>query len=132
MSDFFIKKAYSVFIKKKARKEIMALGVLLILFVGMSVISVLGLIIMYLVKNESIKKVVFHGMAVWGMIIAVISATSLPQNDTIQQVIAWMIGFLSVAGIIVHVRAKDHKQKVIAYSLVSVSVIAGMAKLFLL
>ena len=58
----------------------MALGILLILFIVMSLISILGLILMYSVKSEGAKKGTFYAMAVWGMIIAVLGATSAPTN----------------------------------------------------
>ena len=44
----------------------MALGILVLLFVGMSAISILGLLLLYLVKKEPICRVIFYSMSVWG------------------------------------------------------------------
>ena len=55
----------------------MALGILLIAFIGMSVISLLGLIFMYLLKNERAKAAAFYCMAIWGMAVAAMGAVSL-------------------------------------------------------
>ena len=74
----------------------MALGIYMILFVGMSVITVVGLSLLYLMKSHGARQVIFYIMAVWGMFIAAISATGLPTNYTLERLITWAIGFLSV------------------------------------
>ena len=109
----------------------MALGILMIMFVAMSVISVVGLSFMYLVKGESTGRVIFYVMAVWGMIVAVMSAGSLPTNYTAERLITWAIGFLSVAGILVYIRGTEEKSRRAAYLLVTASVAGGILKLFL-
>ena len=88
----------------------MALGLLMILFIVMSVISVVGLSLLYLMKNPGARQVIFYIMAVWGMIIAVISATSLPTNYT----------------------SEEDKARMAARLLVTISVAGGIIKLFLL
>ena len=110
----------------------MALGILLIAFIGMSVISILGLLLMYLLKNERAKAVIFYIMSVWGMAVSVLSATSLPSNYTFPRLLAWGFGFLSVIGLLIHIRAKSKAQHMAAYILVTVSIIAGILKLFIL
>lgn len=108
----------------------MAIGMILILFVGMSVFSILGLLLMYLLKNEKAKAVLFYCMSVWGMAVAAIKAMSLPSNFTAAQIIAWAIGFLSVIGLIIHVRAKSKSRFNTAYILTTISVIGGILNLF--
>lgn len=110
----------------------MALGILMILFLGMSVFSVVGLSFLYLMKSPGARQVIFYIMAVWGMVIAVISATSLPTNYTLERLITWAIGFLSVAGIVLHIRSAEDKARIAARLLVTVSVAGGIIKLFLL
>ena len=110
----------------------MALGSLLILFVSMSVISILGIGLLYLLKDEKKKRVVFYALAVWGMLISAFSATSQPTNMVYQQLIAWGFGFLSVIGILVNVKAKNDASYNIARILVVLSVVLGVLKLFLL
>lgn len=109
----------------------MALGLLMILFIGMSVISGLGILFLYLIKDAQRKKRAFYLLAVWGMIIAVISATSLPTNYLVSQLVAWGFGLLSVIGLLVHVKAKSQSQYNAAYLIVTISVVAGMIKLFM-
>ena len=85
----------------------MAIGMIVILFVGLCVISILGTLLLLLVKSEKAKRKIFYAMSVCGMAVAVLSATSLPTNYTAQEIAAWALGFLSVAGIVVHVKAKE-------------------------
>lgn len=108
----------------------MALGYLLILCVAMGAISIVGISSLLLVKNEKAKRNIFYALAVWGMCIAYVGATALPQNYTAQRLAAWGLGFLSVAGILIHVQAKDRNMRLIAYGMVVVSVVAGFIKIF--
>ena len=55
----------------------MAIGMIVILFVGLCVISILGTLLLLLVKSEKAKRKIFYAMSVWGMAVAVLSATSL-------------------------------------------------------
>ena len=110
----------------------MAIGMIVILFVGLCVISILGTLLLLLVKSEKAKRKIFYAMSVWGMAVAVLSATSLPTNYTAQQIAAWALGFLSVAGIVVHVKAKEKMQLNIACALVIVSCLGGVVKMFLI
>ena len=108
----------------------MALGVLMILFVGMSVVSILGLLLMYLLKGARAKAAAFYVMAVWGMAVAAFSALSLPGNAAGQMIFAWGFGFLSAVGLLVHAGSRKRSAKMTAYLLVTVSVIGGILKLF--
>lgn len=86
---------------------------------------------LYLVKSPGARQVIFYIMAIWGMIIAVVSATSLPTNYTLERLITRAIGFLSAAGIVIHIRSAEDKARMAARLLVTVSVAGGIIKLFL-
>lgn len=107
----------------------MALGILLILFIVISVVSIGGLLLLYLVKNPKIKNATFYIMSVWGMAVAVLSATSYPSNFILHRLIAWAFGFLSLIGLILHLKAPRFVTA--AYVLITVSVAGGVLKLFL-
>lgn len=66
----------------------MALGLLLVLFMVMSIISVMGLVLLFLLKGEKGQKAVFYFMAVWGMVIAWMTANSYPTNYIKEQLIS--------------------------------------------
>ena len=110
----------------------MTLGLLFIAFIVFSVISVLGILLLFLTKDERKKKGIFYFLAVWGMLIAVFSATSQPSNYIVAQLIAWAFGFLSIAGLVVHYKAKVKARCYAAYLLVSASSILGVLHLFVL
>lgn len=109
----------------------MALGLYLILFMGLSVISILGILLLFLTKNETRKKGIFYFLALWGMLIAVLSATSLPTNFLTSQLIAWAFGFLSIVGLVIHYRAKEKARFYTAYALVSASCVLGILYMFI-
>ena len=48
----------------------MALGMILVLFIAISVVSGLGILFLLLTKNEKVKKGMYYFLAVWGLVIA--------------------------------------------------------------
>ncbi len=108
----------------------MALGIMLIMFIVMCVVSGVGFGLLFLLKNEKAKKIVFYFLSVWGMGIAVLGASSLPSNYVPSQMISWGFGILSVVGLLVHVKAKSKTQYGVAYLLVLVSIVLGIMKLY--
>ena len=77
----------------------MALGLLLILFMVMSIISVVGLLLLFLLKGERAQKIVFYFMALLGMFIAWMTATGYATNQIKEQMISWGFGALAVAAL---------------------------------
>ena len=108
----------------------MVIGIILIMFVTISVISILGLLVMFLSKNPRVKKGICYAMAIWGMVLAVLAATSLPQNFIAGQMVAWGAGGLGAAGLLLQVVAKTSNQRMASYLLVTASIIVGILKLF--
>ena len=107
-----------------------ALGALVILFAAMSVVSVLGLLVMHLVKSKKKQKIFCCILAVWGMLIAWMAADSTATNLIGQQLIAWAFGALGAVGLLVQLCGKGEKSPLTARILVTLSVILGMLNLF--
>lgn len=105
----------------------MALGVLLILFIFLVVASGLGIVFLLLAKNKTVKKVMFYILCVLSLIIAYISAGSLPSNYILQRVFALVVGALSIVAIFIHLK---NDKKNVAYTLVIASIVIGILKLF--
>ena len=82
----------------------MGIGGIMILFVILCAVSILGAVLLLLAKSERGKSIALYLLSIWGMAIAVISATSLPRNEVGQQILAWGFGFLAVAAVILHIR----------------------------
>ena len=110
----------------------MALGLLLVLFMVMSIISVMGLVLLFLLKGEKGQKAVFYFMAVWGMVIAWMTANSYPTNYIKEQLIAWAFGALAVIALLGQVCGKSERSFLTAKVLVAASVVLGMVALFVI
>lgn len=102
----------------------MALGYLFILFVVLIGVSILGITLLYLSKNEKIKNIAFYFLAVWAILLAFLNATSLPTNYFTEKSIAWAVGIVSLIGVIF--RLKNPKKTTIPNILVTASIIFGL------
>lgn len=109
----------------------MALGLLLILFMVMSIISVVGLLLLFLLKGERAQKIVFYFMALLGMFIAWMTATGYATNQIKEQMISW--GFWCIGGCSGSGAALRQEQKaaLAAKLLAAASVVLGMVALFI-
>ena len=106
----------------------MALGILGLVTIGATIISGGGIVALCAFPNK--RKGLLYFLAVWGILLAGVKATSLPSNFISSQIIAWGIGVLSVIGLLLHMTAKSDKQLNISYGLVIVSVVVNLLTLF--
>ena len=109
----------------------MALGLLLILFMVMSIISVVGLLLLFLLKGERAQKIVFYFMALLGMFIAWMTATGYATNQIKEQMIWWGFGALAVVAALVRLCGQSKKAALAAKLLAAASVVLGMVALFI-
>lgn len=109
----------------------MALGLLLILFMVMSIISVVGLLLLFLLKGERAQKIVFYFMALLGMFIAWMTATGYATNQIKEQMISWGFGALAVVAVLVRLCGKSKNAALTAKLLAAASVVLGMVALFI-
>lgn len=105
---------------------------ILLVFIGLSVISVLGILLMFLLKNETHKKTAFYLMTVLGIVAAWMNATSIPRNLVGEQILAWGLGALSILAILLQLLGKGKKEFTIAQILVVISVLGSIFHLFLI
>lgn len=105
-----------------------ALGLLLIIFIAVVVVGGLGITFMFLSKNQIVKNVCFYFLAALGMLLAYTSATSGPRNYIAEQVVAWTVGFVPIAAIILKV--KKPQKAMISYVLAAFAVIFGIVDIF--
>lgn len=106
----------------------MALGSLVIMFISMMVVSGLGIALLYLAKNQKLKTGVFYFLAIWSMGITYMNVSSIPSNLLLEQLIAWVFGFLAV--IAIALKVKKTEEAMIVHLLVTASILCGMADLF--
>lgn len=108
------------------------LAAMLITFMVMSLVSIIGVILLYAVKNEKIKKGMFYFLAIWGMVIAYCGVLSTPKYMVGDTIVSWLFGGLSVAALLIQLCMKNEKRFLIARILVTVSIVAGMISCFMI
>lgn len=106
----------------------MALGFLFLLFVGMSILAIVGIVLLFVVKKNNTSDVLLVLMTAYSMSIAYLNATSQPINFIGPQVFAWVVGSISVIG--TGIRFFTKKQLLISKILVSGSVVLGIYFLY--
>ena len=107
-----------------------SLDALIVTFFAMSFISILGVIFMFLTKNEKRKKGIFYGLSIWGMIIAYCNVQTHFSYMVGGITLAIVLGFLAVAAVLIHKFGKSENCFKTARILAAISVVAGMMDLF--
>lgn len=102
----------------------MALGLLAILSVTILLLAIVGIILMFTVKNEKYVNIVFVVNAIYSLILAYLHATSLPTNYYLQITIAYAFGLLTIIALILKFGLKKYGQA--AKYLVILSIIGGV------
>lgn len=106
----------------------MALGLLFIMLVVMSLLGILGVVLLFWVKNPKASDVILILLTAYSLLIAFEGATSEPVNFVMMQVIHWLVGFVAVIG--TAMRFMQKKQTVVSKVLVSISIFGGLYLLF--
>lgn len=109
-----------------------SLALLVIAFLVMSVVSIIGVVLIYLVTNKSIRKGLLYFLSIWGMIIAYCSVRSLPFYMTGGILLALGIGLLAVLALLIQLCMKRENKFKIARILATTSVVAGMINCFII
>ncbi|MGN0659219.1 MAG: hypothetical protein ACI4LA_06395 [Emergencia sp.] len=108
------------------------LGMLVIMFAGMSLISAAGILLMFLLKDEKKQKGVFYFMAVWSMAIAWLNADSQPENFIGSQAAAWGIGAVGAAALLLQLCSRGKNTFLAARILAALSTACGLVFMFIL
>ena len=101
---------------------------LILLYVSTLVVSILGISLLFFLKNRKLKNVVFYFLVIWSIFIAYLNAIGLPTNYIVQQIIAWLFGAISIIAIIIKVKKTGETN--IPYILVTISVLLGIFMMF--
>ncbi len=107
----------------------MTIGIYFLLCAVMGIAAVIGSALLFFVRNKRASEVLLVLMTAYSLLIALIAATSLPQNATIRQAVCWIIGLVGVIGAGIYFAEK--KNGILGQALVAASVLTGMANLFL-
>ena len=105
------------------------LGALVITFYVMSIISIAGVVLLYMSKNEKLKKGMFYFLSAWSVVVAYCGV--LGSGFFISDGLSSMVfGALGVAGLLIQLISKKEDKFKIARILVTISVVAGMIDCF--
>ena len=58
----------------------MALGIYTLILIAITVVSGISVALLFLTKNTKAKNTLFYFVSLWNILVAYISATSLPMN----------------------------------------------------
>ncbi|MBZ0313202.1 hypothetical protein AB2T96_08635 [Clostridium butyricum] len=106
----------------------MALGFLFLLFVGMSILAIVGIVLLFVVKKNNTNDVLLVLMTAYSMSIAFLNATAQPTNFVGTQILAWVVGLVAIIGTAITLLTRKHL--LISKILVSGSVILGIYFLY--
>ncbi|MFV0516285.1 MAG: hypothetical protein ACK5MV_02705 [Aminipila sp.] len=108
----------------------MALGYLFILFIILTVLSLIWSILLIYSSSPKTNVVAFCFLVFLAILIAFLGVTSLPSNHIFSSSISLAIGFLAVIAVIVRLKGNTKQMRNISNTLIITSVIAGLIKLF--
>ncbi len=118
----------------------MAIGILTLLFVVISLISLIGILLLFLWKEGSGKEALFYLLAVWGLLIAACSILSLPSSFILSRSVSFAFGLLAAAGLFWHRNVekeadetgpeKEKSPHIVSFLLVAASILLGILKLY--
>lgn len=106
----------------------MALGFLFLLFLGMSILAIVGIVLLFVVKKNNTNDVLLVLMTAYSMSIAFLNATAQPTNFVGTQILAWVVGLVAIIGTAITLLTRKHL--LISKILVSGSVILGIYFLY--
>lgn len=107
------------------------LFVLVLLFVACMVVSILGSILLFFVRNRKIQNAIFFALACWAFYISYVNAISIPMVYMGQQMLAWIFGFVSAFSLLIRYAGKTEKRYIISNILVTISIVSSALGVFL-
>ena len=107
------------------------LFVLVLLFIVGMVVSILGTILLFSVRNRKLQNTIFFVLSCWAFFISYVNAISIPVVYMGQQMLAWIFGFLSAAALLIRYAGKTEKRYLVSNLLVTISVVSSGLGVFL-
>ena len=104
----------------------MALGLLVIVFIVIAVVSLFSIAALFMVKDPKGNNIVFGFTVLLGIVISYMAVTALPTNYTVPRVFSASMGVLAIIGVLLKLMHKTIAAKI----LVSASVLLGLTQLF--
>ncbi|GGH16196.1 hypothetical protein [Paenibacillus segetis] len=104
----------------------MALGILLVVFVTLAIVSLISILLLFLVKDPRINHIFFIVTVILGIVISYMNFTSIASNMFAPRVIAVVFSILLAFGVILRYMGNITAAKI----LTAASVVLGCLQLF--
>lgn len=104
----------------------LALSLLFILFVSLFVLGFLSVVLLITVRKPKLLRAVIWMTTIFCAVLTVINATSYPSNFIVEQIIAWILGGISLIGLRLHYKQKNR----LAKACIVFSIVASIYQLF--
>lgn len=108
------------------------LGALVITFFVMSIISIASVTLLYLSKNDKLKKGLLYFLSVWSVVVAYCGILSTAGVVFANGLFSIIFGLLGIAALMIQLISKRENKFQIARILVTISVVAGMINCFMI
>ncbi len=109
-----------------------SLDLLVIVFMAMSAVSLLAVCLMFLMKNETVKKACFWLLTLQGLLVSWLNAMMTPLGFPGELAFGWIFGGMSVAALLLALLGKGEKHIRLARILAAASVVLGMINAFII
>ncbi len=77
-------------------------------YIGIAVLILASLSLLFFVKNNKLNNIIICVIAVFSILIALLSIASMPSNFTAEKIIAFAIGLISVIGCFIRFKFKNY------------------------
>lgn len=108
------------------------LDLLIVVVLALAAISLVAMVLMFLVKNRTVKRICLYIVAALGIYMGYVGCRILWPGFAAQVVLAVLLALVSIAAVILERRSRDSKGKFLtAQIMASAALIAGMLNAFL-
>lgn len=108
-----------------------AMFVLVLLFVVCMVVSILGAILLFFIRNRKIQNAIFFVLCCWAFFVSYVNAVSIPMLYLGQQMLAWIFGFLAAFALLIRYAGKNDRRYAVSNILVTISIVSSALGVFL-
>lgn len=102
-----------------------------IIYMFLLLVSVLGIGLLFFVKNPKYSKISCIGVGLWSIIISFIHLSSLPSNYVMERLIAICFGVLGLIGLLLVLLVNKDRSIFIGKIVIAISVLLNLISLFL-
>lgn len=108
------------------------LGALVITFFVLSIITIVALTLMYLLRNEKVKKGIFYFAVGWSIIVTWCNLLMAIGFELSGLLSAFGLGALGIGALLYQIFSKRENKFLISRILVTISIVAGMMDCFII